>query len=1203
MACRAYLMVKMRRARAGLVLVFLSGIVLGSFLLSPLWLPVVVGWLAASRGLTWEAIEAKGYHHWRVEGVRLEIPGMEVRLDTLQIPQPFHWMRSLVGFEGPLEVNGGTLRLELQEQAVEGEANASGPGQLESLRQVHQAELAWLPRLSFSELLFLGTDGKPHLHLRALDWEGQAVSGELLPPAGMPPVTFRVWLGGGLFRLAGLAGSGEDSLRLAAGLTVLPLGAVLEASLESGGQSLFLKSAVAVDRWRLEKLEAEALDWLIPRFIVSGLEGAPVRMDLRAAGDADGIEVERLSLRSEWLEGELSRPLVFNLEERRFSGRALFFLTADLAGQTRYPVKGTLGVELSVDPRPRQWQAMRFSLTAKELLFQDVLLGQVSLSGTFDYPDLAIEAGRIDLPEQGFVAFSGQGSLETGQLAGAGDYYLSQALLGRYLPEVPLTSAVQGQFSVSGPLSDLAHAGAMEPVTLDLAGWHTLGLGLRWTGRQLREGRLEADLRSGPGGHLKLAATVAREREAAGLTLSIEEARLYDGEAEILLLEAPVQARVNPGGPLPVEWLSPLALQSPGGRRLSAELDVAGGRLRLEGHGLSTEDLRPWLRETLPPILLDYLKIETETLHPFLSGQFSLGLSSQPLDLDALGLNLTGRFDADGLRVNLVQGTLAGRPFLEGTLSLPIRLQLPRDQTERAYAVLPEGRLGGELVARMSPELATQLRAFPDLASLVGGRLDLSLGGRLDQPQGTVALSLPELPLLSRLDARLEGLSLRHLELVGQLDTSGLVIESLKARIGDGQVEFSGSYPENPWTILRHEGETILPRILEAARWEARFRGLRPAHFRGFLPAYLRSTGEISGTLAQEPGPLFSGQMEVRGLSLRPTLYSQTVENLDLSLDLEGARLVLSAGTATLGKEEVRMSGFLDLADPRDPHYYLSLTGNRLPLVRTPDLLLRAGVDLSLEKEKGQSAVLSGQVELGDSVFLMDIDPLAARTAGSELARPPFFSVEQSPFAQWRLDVGISGQEALRFRSQYAKALLSANLRLEGSLGSPLLVGNVSSSEGQIQFPGARLSLSRSELYVTRDQSDQMKLDINAIGRVASTIISLRVGGRLEDPQIELASTPGLSNAQILQLLATGSLERSGLGGIGLYLGRGLLGSNSTSNGLLERLTVEVGRDISESGKNTIDLYYQLSEHLRLHGAFDKYDEQTLDLEWEVFSR
>lgn len=234
--------------------------------------------------------------------------------------------------------------------------------------------------------------------------------------------------------------------------------------------------------------------------------------------------------------------------------------------------------------------------------------------------------------------------------------------------------------------------------------------------------------------------------------------------------------------------------------------------------------------------------------------------------------------------------------------------------------------------------------------------------------------------------------------------------------------------------------------------------------------------------------------------------------------------------------------------------------------------------------------------------MLMEIDPMAARTAGQELPKPPFFNITQDPFADWILDIDISGEDFLRFRSPYAKALVSVQMDLTGTAANPVWVGELYSTEGTIDFPGLRMAISRSDIFITRERQDTLQLDINAIGQVASYVVSLGVDETIDEPHVEFASTPNLSNTQVLHLLATGSPEGSNLSSVGLYLGRGLFDPGA-NNSLWDRFSVEIGRDISETSKDTLDLFYDISDRWRLHGQYDKYDAQNLNIEWEAFSR
>ena len=313
--------------------------------------------------------------------------------------------------------------------------------------------------------------------------------------------------------------------------------------------------------------------------------------------------------------------------------------------------------------------------------------------------------------------------------------------------------------------------------------------------------------------------------------------------------------------------------------------------------------------------------------------------------------------------------------------------------------------------------------------------------------------------------------------------------------------------------------------------------------------------------------------------------------------------MTISEAGATVGNSRVGLSGFVDLADFHNPAYRVSIKGQRTPLLRTPDLLLHGDIDLVLDSTApSRPAKLSGNIRLRDSVMLMEIDPMAARTAGQELPKPPFFNITRDPFAEWILDVDISGEDFLRFRSPYAKALVSVQMDLTGTAANPIWVGEVFTTEGTVDFPGLRMAISRSDIFITRERQDTLQLDINAIGQVASYVVSLRVEETIDEPHVEFATTPNLSNTQILHLLATGSTEGSNFSSVGLYLGRGLFDPGA-NNSLWDRLSIEIGRDISETSKDTLDLFYDITDRWRLHGQYDKYDAQNLNIEWEAFSR
>ncbi|MFW6218059.1 MAG: translocation/assembly module TamB domain-containing protein, partial [Verrucomicrobiota bacterium] len=121
--------------------------------------------------------------------------------------------------------------------------------------------------------------------------------------------------------------------------------------------------------------------------------------------------------------------------------------------------------------------------------------------------------------------------------------------------------------------------------------------------------------------------------------------------------------------------------------------------------------------------------------------------------------------------------------------------------------------------------------------------------------------------------------------------------------------------------------------------------------------------------------------------------------------------------------------------------------------------------------------------------------------------------------------------------------------------------------------------------------------------KTGSYVVTMEVENTLSDPHVSFHSTPELANAQIVRLLATGGTSSGGAGTVGLYLGKGLLGAGGMNGGLSDKLTVDVGEDVSREGKNTVGIRYDLGGDTYLKGEYDVYDAYNLDLVWSLFKQ
>ncbi|HKJ90333.1 MAG TPA: translocation/assembly module TamB domain-containing protein, partial [Oceanipulchritudo sp.] len=669
-------------------------------------------------------------------------------------------------------------------------------------------------------------------------------------------------------------------------------------------------------------------------------------------------------------------------------------------------------------------------------------------------------------------------------------------------------------------------------------GMHPFEISGNWEGRIPDSLDLKLESEATTGARLAVSGSLQGDPfSSPRLQVRLSGLKVQPVERETFRLKEPVELVLALSGGIQLEGSSHLILEGMEGGILEAAYAGAEGTGRLVMRGLQSGMLGDWITADVPDVRVDALDLDLGQMVPSVHATWSVQLSGTETFHEGLTFSLEGALEENGLRLGTVKGLIGETPVLSGSLKLPFALKI-RQGGAVAMDLLEDGLLGGELQMEIQPERLQDMAGIPYLERMGEGMVNLELGGSPGAPEGDLKARLTRLELLSLFDEALSDRPFRDLELDARMEPGLLTVRSLQAALGKARLDVSGDVgTESLLALLK--GETVAWReVLEDVRGDLVLKALRAEQVEPILPEFLRPRGFLDGELHLGRGLDLKGQLRLAGFSMRPTLYSQTIDDIRLFLNLDGSRATLSEAGARIGESPVGVDGFLDFRDPESPFYRLKLSGTRMPLIRTASMLVQGDLDLLLERREAETeTLLSGAVTVVDSVLLLDIDPLAPRTAGGALPRPPFFRIEEEPFADWQVDLSVSGRDSLRLRSQYAEALLSLDFQLEGRLSLPLLVGGLETGKGSIFFPATKLALTSGEIFVTRSQQDAIQLELAATGGVASHVVTMGVNGTLEEPLVRFASTPDLSNAEIFRLLATGSLKSEGYGSVGLFLG------------------------------------------------------------------
>ncbi|MFO1498459.1 MAG: translocation/assembly module TamB domain-containing protein [Verrucomicrobiota bacterium] len=298
--------------------------------------------------------------------------------------------------------------------------------------------------------------------------------------------------------------------------------------------------------------------------------------------------------------------------------------------------------------------------------------------------------------------------------------------------------------------------------------------------------------------------------------------------------------------------------------------------------------------------------------------------------------------------------------------------------------------------------------------------------------------------------------------------------------------------------------------------------------------------------------------------------------------------------------------------DPRTelPRASLQIRGDRIPLTRQPEAVIRANLNMALDLNTN-AQVLSGTVQLRDSIFLSDLRVLVPGKVAQPRQRPPYFSVDLEPLADWRLDLNVQGTRFLKVRTPFFRGEISSNLKVEGTLREPMALGEVTVNSGVVQFPFANLEITQGLVSLTSADPYRPDSFVTGGSRMFGYDVKMEVSGKADTPVIEFSSTPPLSSEQVLLMLTAGELPRREItvstqqrvGRLALFLGRNLLSELGGGVGAADRLTLRTGEYISDEGKQTYSLEYRLTDDWSIVGEYDRFGAFNADLKWRIYSR
>lgn len=1214
----------------------------------PLWMPLAVGPVLKRFGVDYDSYERLGYARLALDGVHYTNDRVQVRARRVEAFTPTGWLWQ--SWRGRSEVDYVAVddwRVEIEEKEEAPEAEPEEPERdvsvveiVEQIEDVLPTIIEWAPRarLGSGELSFADRT----VDVRGATWREGLVNAEVFDRTLEEVVKFEGDVSGGLpFVLNGRTDPfpleiSVSASRAEAGLAIRSeahlAGNLLTAEAEFPREGYWPERArlraddfhVPPDYLDLEGYEevigSLLFEWRAGRFTaeVDGraepVEGhemhlPPLNVDASARGDLESFVVETLEIQTPWLVATLSDPVAMNYGGELLTETSVFQLAADLTEQPFVDLRGRVRGDVEISPGAERFPRVEFALTAEQLAGYDVELERVQLDGNLRWPELAVTDLILSGAGESQLAVSANMNLDTLEIDdGRAEGEVWPELVARWLPDDLGFSSIQLAAEFDGPVADLRHGGKVQASEVLTPATHLIDGQVDWEGRMASLSEFALELLAGAG-RFTLQGSSEVEENRFGLIL--DHVRLERDDEPIFesVTESRLFAEWNEEEPFAIS-LDQLHWTGPG-RELAVSGTVAWperGTFSAKAENLTTA------------LLTDFLDIEPGSV-VLSSAEVDGNWEEGPIEFGALAevrmdvgeasdilFEIDARGEPEQVRVERLRATSDGEPLASAEGILPIAVHPGREPL---------------LNLRESGEIDVRARTDPGAAfwSQVGEltgiflenpELSLEVTGTPYQPSGNVqgGARLVRLRAFKDKEADQEAPVLEDLRLATVFNEGRIRMEELSLRVEEQLVELEALLPMGTrvWRRLVQEGE-----MPDWSRASGRLviPEAEVAAFTRFAPGLLSPQGTLQADVDILPGGKLDGMITLEDAATRPLMPFGSIREATARIALKGRTAHLEEISAVVGGERLLVTGEIEIPFEQPLAFDVGVKGENLPLARRPGVVVRGDLDLRARSEEGKRPIISGRVDLHDSFYVAHLRLMPTGAVATPERRPPFFSIEQEPIADWRLNVDLRGPGFLNVRGPIFQGEISANFTLSGTLEEPRAIGAATIDEGRVRFPFATMTIDQGEIALRQENPFQPQLFIVGSGRTFGYELTLEVTGTAETPVIEFMGNPPVSTEQALLMVTTGEVPRDEIRfttqqratRFAVFFGQNLLYQLTGDDAAGDRLVIRSGEQVSEGGRETVSIEYKLTERWSLTGEYDRFDEYNAGVKWNIFSR
>jgi translocation and assembly module TamB len=514
-------------------------------------------------------------------------------------------------------------------------------------------------------------------------------------------------------------------------------------------------------------------------------------------------------------------------------------------------------------------------------------------------------------------------------------------------------------------------------------------------------------------------------------------------------------------------------------KRLHASLNATHFPLaRIPRIQSSTPHLEGWLEKA-------QLQLDGDWEHPGVEGSVSLKevfFSQELLGDFTVGLHTVNQI----LNFTIMGIAPAGTLASEGTLSLmePFDLQ--------AHAAFSRWHLTA-YVQRFFPGLQTKLESLADGDAWISGSLSTPEKIKIKSTLRQLSFDFASTSLKAAQPLELEWENNRLSIKKGLFAGKGTSLSV------DGEMDGNQANRLD----LKLEGQMDLS-LLDS------FLPNLNAHGEGKVNAQIRGTLQdprLRGDFILSNGQLSYGDLP------------NSLSDIQATLKFDENQVRIDRFNATSGGGQIQFGGNLLFGPQGIRQFDLNCHGKEVRLRYPEGMRNLLGLDLKIRGNQ-KAQILSGQITVLSASFLKDFDPITGFLGerGNRILLPGGKALGEN----LNLDLIVSANRSIRLDTPLVKLNSLADLRIKGTLSSPIITGRLEADAGDLYLQGAHYRINRGRLDFNNLVRLDPHIDLEAETRVRDYRVILNLTGTAEKFKADLRSEPPLPTVELINLVSSG---------------------------------------------------------------------------------